>query len=53
MKECVLEEKVCTNCGECTRCDINPDKICDNCGKCLETGADYTGIEIEDIVLNV
>ncbi len=45
MKMCVLDEnKVCDDCGECSRCDLDPNKICDSCGKCLETGADSRAI---------
>lgn len=41
MKKCVLYDgKVCNDCGECNRCDLDPDKICDNCGKCLQRGSD-------------
>ncbi len=50
-KYCVLDEtKVCDDCGECNRCDLNPDKICDNCMECLKTGADYRAIEIDEII---
>lgn len=41
MKKCVLYDgKVCNDCGECNRCDLDPGKICDNCGKCLQRGSD-------------
>lgn len=33
---CVLYDKVCTECGECLMCDLEPQKKCNNCGKCLE-----------------
>ncbi len=48
---CLLDDtKVCTDCGECTRCDLNPEKLCDNCMKCLEhSGADYLAIEIDEV----
>ena len=26
----------CDDCGECDRCDLDPNKICDNCGACLD-----------------
>jgi len=49
-KKCLLDEtKLCSECGECTRCDLNPDKLCDNCMNCLKTNADYTAIEIDEI----
>lgn len=51
-KECVLEDKECTNCGECNICDLDPYKICDNCCKCIEDTADYKGIYIDDILEN-
>lgn len=41
MKKCILYDgKVCNDCGECNRCDLDPNKICDNCGKCLQRGSD-------------
>ena len=48
---CVLDvTKLCDNCGECNVCDLDPNKVCDNCMKCLNTGADYTAIEIDEII---
>ena len=35
-QECVLYDRICTECGECMMCDLDPTKKCDNCGKCLE-----------------
>ena len=50
-KICVLDEtKLCNDCGECNVCDLDPNKICDNCMKCLKSGADYTAIEIDEII---
>lgn len=50
VKMCLLDEnKICDECGECTRCDLDPNKLCDNCMKCVRTGADYTAIEIDEI----
>ncbi|MEG1523585.1 MAG: hypothetical protein RRZ24_07785 [Clostridia bacterium] len=37
MKRCILEEKICDNCGHCDdRCELDPQKICDNCFRCLD-----------------
>lgn len=48
---CLLDdEKICDECGECTRCDLDPAKLCDNCMKCLQSGADYLAIEIDEII---
>ena len=44
------DEKFCDECGECTRCDLDPNKLCDNCMKCIESGADYNAIEIDEII---
>lgn len=49
----VLYDRECIDCGECQRCDLDPDKICDNCMKCVMGDADYraisiTGIELEE-----
>ena len=35
-QECILYDRICTECGECMMCDLDPTKKCDNCGKCLE-----------------
>lgn len=40
-KQCVLYDRECIDCGECQRCDLDPDKICDNCMKCVMGDADY------------
>lgn len=49
-KMCVLDEnKLCDDCGECQRCDLDPNKICDNCMKCVNSGADYSAIEIDEV----
>ena len=50
-KRCVLDEwKLCVECGDCQKCDLDPDKICDNCMKCVNTGADYSAVEIDEII---
>lgn len=46
----LVDGKICDNCGECQRCDLDPEKICDNCMKCVNSGADYTAIEIDEIL---
>ncbi len=51
MKKCIMQDRACSNCGECLKCDLDPGKICDNCCKCLGD-ADYSGIEIDDILVN-
>jgi hypothetical protein len=50
MKYCVLKEgKVCTNCGECDICDLDPNKICDNCCKCIEgKNKDFGELRLSD-----
>ena len=51
-KECVLYDRECIQCGECDRCDLNPDKICDNCGLCIDTAEDYNILPIDEIRLD-
>ncbi len=50
-KFCIFEsEKICSDCGECYRCDLNSTKKCNNCGKCLELeGYDTKAIKIDEI----
>ena len=38
MKECVLYDRECINCGECLHCDLDPEKICDNCNNTQNVG---------------
>lgn len=50
-KRCVLEDRLCTDCGECDRCDLNPAKRCDNCEKCLNIpDAEYFEIKIDEVM---
>ncbi|MGE5631673.1 MAG: hypothetical protein ACM3TR_11325 [Caulobacteraceae bacterium] len=49
-KECVLMDRECIDCGECDRCDLDPNKICDNCCKCIDLDADYKSIDIDEII---
>ena len=46
---CLLYERECIGCGECDRCDLNPDKICDNCMKCVLGEAEYRAVSITEI----
>ena len=50
-RQCVLYDRECIGCGECDRCDLDPEKICDNCMKCVKGDADYRGIAIDGIML--
>ena len=50
MKMCLLDEtKPCNGCGECDRCDLDPDKLCDNCMKCVIGEADYRAVSVDAI----
>lgn len=49
MKQCILYERECIECGECNVCDLDSNKICDNCGKCINIDSDYAEIEIDSI----
>lgn len=53
MKECVLEEKECINCGECELCDLDKNKKCDNCGKCIDSDAESRAIQIDDVIVDL
>ncbi|MDR0396685.1 MAG: hypothetical protein LBH66_05225 [Oscillospiraceae bacterium] len=59
--DCVLYDRPCTECGECDRCDINPEKRCDNCMRCVgmpanradaskKPGADYRAVRIDGLL---
>ena len=50
-RQCVLYDRECIGCGECDRCDLDPEKICDNCMKCVNGDAEYRGISIDRIEL--
>lgn len=49
-KMCVLYDRVCIDCGECDRCDLDPEKICDNCMKCINGDDQYRSIHIDAIL---
>ena len=49
---CILYDRECIGCGECDRCDLDPEKICDNCMKCIQENADYKSITIDGIQLD-
>ena len=46
-RPCVLYDRECIGCGECDRCDLDPEKICDNCMKCVTGEADYRSVAID------
>ena len=50
-RPCVLYDRECIGCGECDRCDLDPEKICDNCMKCVNGDAEYRGVTIDRIML--
>ncbi|MFL0196376.1 hypothetical protein ACJDU8_12540 [Clostridium sp. WILCCON 0269] len=52
MNCCIFnEKKLCNNCNECYKCDLNPNKKCNNCGECLEVeGYDTKAIQIDTII---
>ena len=50
-KSCVLYDRECIGCGECDRCDLDPEKICDNCMKCINGNAAFRSIQIDGICL--
>ena len=52
VRTCVLYDRECIGCGECDRCDLDPEKICDNCMKCVKGDAEYRGIAIDGIELD-
>ena len=51
IKKCELYDRECINCGECDKCDLDPNKVCDNCGKCIEMD-DVASIKIDKIYMN-
>lgn len=51
-KECLLYDgELCDGCGECDRCDLDPNKICDNCMKCMGEEVDFRAVTIAGIRL--
>lgn len=48
-KKCVLYDRDCIECGECDRCDLDPEKICDNCMKCVMGDGEYRSLPIDEI----
>ena len=52
IKQCVLYNRECIECGECNICDLDPSKICDNCKKCigLSGDAEYRAIKVDGVI---
>lgn len=50
-KECILFERSCIDCGECSICDLNRNKKCNNCERCLEQKGEYRALNIEDFMI--
>ena len=48
MKECVLYDRECIDCGECDLCELDPQKRCDNCMKCVNGDAEYRAVRIDE-----
>ena len=48
-KQCVLYDRECIGCGECDRCDLDPEKICDNCMKCVNGDSEFRSILIDEV----
>ena len=46
VRSCVLYDRECIGCGECDRCDLDPD-----CMKCIQGDAEFRGIVIDGIRL--
>ena len=46
-EKCVLYDRLCIDCGECDRCELDPKKICDNYMKCVTEDAAYRSILVE------
>lgn len=51
MKKCVLYDRDCIECGECDRCDLDPNKICDNCMECVNGDDEYRALYIDEVIL--
>lgn len=49
MKKCIIYDRECIDCGECDRCDLDPEKICDNCMKCVMGDEEYLILPIDEI----
>lgn len=49
-KKCVLYDRDCIECGECDRCDLDPNKICDNCMRCVNGDQEYRSIMIDRVI---
>ena len=50
-RPCVLYDRECIGCGECDRCDLDPEKICDNCMRCVNGDAEYRSVTVDRILL--
>lgn len=49
-RQCIIEDRLCSECGECDICDLDSNKLCDNCCKCIDIDSDYKTIDIDEII---
>jgi hypothetical protein len=49
-KECLLFERTCINCGECSVCDLDRNKKCDNCEMCIANDGSFKTLRIKDFM---
>jgi len=49
-RQCIIEDRLCYECGECDICDLDSNKLCDNCCKCIDSDTDYKTIDIDEII---
>lgn len=53
MSDCILYNRQCIKCNECSLCEYDDKKICDNCCKCIDSGsAKYKSVLIDEIILD-
>lgn len=49
-KECVLYDKLCTDCKECEMCDLDSSKKCNSCGACIDDVSIYRTINVHKFI---
>lgn len=50
MKQCILYDRECIDCGECDMCELDPKKRCDNCMKCVNGSAEYRAVYVDEVI---
>ncbi|MCX7922930.1 MAG: hypothetical protein N3B21_13105 [Clostridia bacterium] len=49
-EQCQIYDRVCIDCDDCVRCDLEDSKRCDNCGRCIDETEEFRTLNIKEFI---